>query len=1027
MSQTISFPKPATQTWGSPPFTVNATASSGLPVVFTSESTDVCTVSGSTVTLVSAGGCWILATQPGDGAYGAASPVSQFFGVLQAPQTITFGPLSSRPYGSSPFTVSATASSGLPVSFYAYPSSVCTVSGSTVTLVAGGSCMIQAAQAGNNDYAAATIVNQTFSVTPLPQTISFGALPNQVFGSAPFAVSATATTGLPVSFSSLTPSVCTVSGSTVTLVSGGPCTIQANQAGNADYSAAPSVNQSFTVTPESQTINFGVPPGQTVGAVFNLSASASSGLTVSFTSLSMGICTVSGTTVNLLSAGTCTIQATQAGNASWAPAAPVNQSFTVTAVITINSFNTSSGTTFVGLTVALDGWPNGGSTCTTPCQIADGRAHSVQMPSPEAAPPGTPNAQAAFSSWSDGASNANPHTIQPGTTVTVNYTTQYQLTTGAPTTGGIVVLATTPNSYGVVSPSGTYAADGWYNAGTSLWLTGLPTTAGWGFIDLSNEYRQQEVVMNQQTTVTANFAPAIVAQPAFSPIVVPAGGSTTVRFTVPNGGSGQSQSALHGGAVPNIRQLIGAKGKRQHPRDDPYENTGCYSNGDALGASIIQAIQYDSYAAFWATFSADSQVPTGGAFDVTCSCQYYGCSIDLGPNYGGPSADSVVVTGVSPAPPWQAGSTVNFAITGTGFGTSPTLNITWADGTSYSTSCSSSSCDGEIDGTVTVPSDAVGQAMATVSATYSGLGLLGGSSGQVGSDPYAIQITSTAVTLNATWNGTAISQGSTVWITPAPSLSIVASLVPNAGGSLPSGANITWSFQSTYTGPDGVAYTSNQIASQPANNSWNVNQALGAQGQPGGSALLSASYQGNSYTLTFNILGQNPSASAVRSALGTSPWFLAQIAQQESPGYQQFTGSGYPTWGAPSGYGIMQLDPPRSVSDMWVWTTNVTDGVNYNASNQNAASIAWNQQLNAWQLYNATNPPVAMQPSISTGNCVFSYTPSGGQHPFSDGIWIKFYNTGSAGNPYLAFNPATGQWNVQDGQSYVQGVCSKTP
>jgi hypothetical protein len=37
----------------------------------------------------------------------------------------------------------------------------------------------------------------------------------------------------------------------------------------------------------------------------------------------------------------------------------VNQGFTVTAVITINSFNTSSGTTFVGLTVALDGWPNG--------------------------------------------------------------------------------------------------------------------------------------------------------------------------------------------------------------------------------------------------------------------------------------------------------------------------------------------------------------------------------------------------------------------------------------------------------------------------------------------------------------------------------------------------------------------------------------------------------------------------------------------------------------------------------------------
>jgi len=133
----------------------------------------------------------------------------------------------------------------------------------------------------------------------------------------------------------------------------------------------------------------------------------------------------------------------------------------------------------------------------------------------------------------------------------------------------------------------------------------------------------------------------------------------------------------------------------------------------------------------------------GGAFDVTCSCQYYGCSIDLGPNYGGPPADSVVITGVSPEPPWQAGLTVNFAITGTGFGSSPTLNILWADGTSYNTSCSGSPCTG----TTTVPSDAAGQAMATVSATHSGLGLFGGSSGQVGSGPYEIDVDAPTPTL----------------------------------------------------------------------------------------------------------------------------------------------------------------------------------------------------------------------------------------------------------------------------------------
>jgi hypothetical protein len=60
-----------------------------------------------------------------------------------------------------------------------------------------------------------------------------------------------------------------------------------------------------------------------------LSATASSGLTVSFASLTTGVCTVSGTVASLTNPGTCTIQATQAGNATYAAAQPVNQSFTV--------------------------------------------------------------------------------------------------------------------------------------------------------------------------------------------------------------------------------------------------------------------------------------------------------------------------------------------------------------------------------------------------------------------------------------------------------------------------------------------------------------------------------------------------------------------------------------------------------------------------------------------------------------------------------------------------------------------------
>jgi hypothetical protein len=81
----------------------------------------------------------------------------------------------------------------------------------------------------------------------------------------------------------------------------------------------------------AQTITFNNPGAQTVGTPLTLTATASSGLKVSFASQSKSVCTVSGTTATFLIAGTCTIEATQPGNTTFAPAAPVSQSFTVNA------------------------------------------------------------------------------------------------------------------------------------------------------------------------------------------------------------------------------------------------------------------------------------------------------------------------------------------------------------------------------------------------------------------------------------------------------------------------------------------------------------------------------------------------------------------------------------------------------------------------------------------------------------------------------------------------------------------------
>ena len=167
----------------------------------------------------------------------------------------------------------------------------------------------------------------TLSLTS-SQNIAFPAIASQAVGGT-VSLTATASSGLPVSFASSTTPVCTVSGTTATLIAAGTCTITASQPGSASYAAATPVTQSFTVSASSQTITFGAIPAQTVGTSFTLSARASSGLPVSFASSTTPVCTVSGTTATLVAAGTCTITASQPGNGTYAAAAPVSQSFNV--------------------------------------------------------------------------------------------------------------------------------------------------------------------------------------------------------------------------------------------------------------------------------------------------------------------------------------------------------------------------------------------------------------------------------------------------------------------------------------------------------------------------------------------------------------------------------------------------------------------------------------------------------------------------------------------------------------------------
>ena len=251
----------------------------------------------------------------------------------QASQTITFA-LPNPAQALTSATLAADSSAGLPVTYTSSTPTICSVSGDVVRFLTSGSCTIVATQTGNAAYAAAPPVTQSTTVTLASQTITFPALGTQTAGTTA-TLSASSSSNGTITFGSTTPSVCTVSGSKASFLTGGTCTLTASVPANNVYAAA-TTSQSFTIIQKTQTITFSALPGSDLqGTVLTLTATATSGLPVSFTSLTPTICSVSGSTAKLLQAGTCTIQASQSGNTTYAAASSVSENVTVIAAFTI--------------------------------------------------------------------------------------------------------------------------------------------------------------------------------------------------------------------------------------------------------------------------------------------------------------------------------------------------------------------------------------------------------------------------------------------------------------------------------------------------------------------------------------------------------------------------------------------------------------------------------------------------------------------------------------------------------------------
>ena len=340
VSQTVTFAQPADQLVNGGPLVLAPTASSGLTPVLTSSTTGVCTVSSFTVTFLSTGVCTLTANQAGNATYAAAPPISHSFAINQVSQSITFTQPADQLMNGGPLVLAPTATSGLAPVLASSTSGVCTVSGTTVSFVSAGVCTILADQAGNATFAAAPTVSRSFAVNQVSQSITFTQPSGQLINGGPLVLAPTATSGLTPVLTSSSTGVCTVSGMTVTFVGVGACTILADQAGNATFAGAPTVSRSFAINQVSQSITFAQPADQLMddGSLI-ASPTASSGLTPALSSSTTAVCTVSGMTVSFVSAGLCTITASQSGNATYSAAAPVSQSFTIDQVSQTTTFS----------------------------------------------------------------------------------------------------------------------------------------------------------------------------------------------------------------------------------------------------------------------------------------------------------------------------------------------------------------------------------------------------------------------------------------------------------------------------------------------------------------------------------------------------------------------------------------------------------------------------------------------------------------------------------------------------------------
>ncbi len=296
--------------------TVTVTLSSGLSYTLTSSNQNVATVffNGTNwiVTPKGIGSTTLTATNNGNASFDPATPLTSTLQIVKGTQTISFPNIPEKHYGDAPFVLMAKASSGLPITYEKTGGVAIELNGNMIRIWDTYTGTITAKQAGNDLYLPAeTSKSLVVSKGDLPLTME--AIPEKFVGLVPFRP--IINKDIDVNLSSNNLSVAKITDGKIEIVGVGTAKITADRSSSTHY-----VNKSVSVdlvVKQVHSVSFAMEPERDLeDGSFEVLATASSGLPITFSSADPSVASVDGTTVTMHKAGSTSITAS-AGNATY--------------------------------------------------------------------------------------------------------------------------------------------------------------------------------------------------------------------------------------------------------------------------------------------------------------------------------------------------------------------------------------------------------------------------------------------------------------------------------------------------------------------------------------------------------------------------------------------------------------------------------------------------------------------------------------------------------------------------------------